>query len=99
NESIELIDMTTRERRIPLVLVDRQQILANQLEAQITPQFFVIDREGLLRYQGAFDDTSFRQRTATRGYLMEAVTALLTGQQPEVTETPSFGCTIVRFPD
>lgn len=97
NESIDLVRTSARKRHLPLVLLDMQQTLAHQLNAQITPQFFVYDVNGVLRYQGGFDDSSFRQRTAARAYLVEAVNALLAGQQPEVTEAPPFGCAIVRF--
>jgi hypothetical protein len=57
----------------------------------------VIDQAGLLRYQGAVDDVTFRQRTPTRYYLREAVEALLAGRQPQPQETPPYGCTVVRY--
>jgi len=55
-----------------------------------------VDREGILRYRGAVDDITFRQRKATRFYLEEAVEALLDNRVPELQETPAYGCTIVR---
>jgi hypothetical protein len=97
NEPVELIRAAALERQLPLVLLDEQQTLANQLEALITPHFFVYDPEGLLQYQGGFDDTSFRMRTPTKQYLVEAVNALMADRKPEVNEAPPFGCTIVRF--
>jgi hypothetical protein len=97
NEPVELIRAAALERHLPLVLLDEHQTLANQLGAITTPHFFVYDPDGMLQYQGGFDDTSFRIRTATRQYLVEAVNSLLKGQEIEVVETPSFGCTIVRF--
>jgi hypothetical protein len=57
---------------------------------------FVVDRDGILRYRGAVDDITFRQRQATRFFLREAVEALLAGRQPDVGETPAYGCAIVR---
>jgi thiol-disulfide isomerase/thioredoxin len=97
NEAMDLIQTTSRERHLQLVLLDRQQTLANFLDARTTPHFFVFDIQGLLVYQGGFDDTSFRQRTATRLYLVEAVNALLSGQDPAIKESPPYGCSIVRF--
>ena len=64
NEPIELIRTAALERQLPLVLLDEQQKLANQMGAMTTPHFFVFDSQGLLQYQGGFDDTSFRVRIA-----------------------------------
>jgi hypothetical protein len=56
----------------------------------------VLDQSGILCYQGAVDDITFRHPTATRWYVREAVGALLGGRLPPVTESPPYGCTIVR---
>jgi peroxiredoxin len=85
-----------RDRHLPTVLLDTEHSVADLYEAQTTPQVFVIDREGILRYAGAVDDVSFRQKRPTRFYLDEAVEALLDGRLPVVTETPAYGCAIVR---
>jgi hypothetical protein len=97
NEPVELIRAVARVRLLPMVLLDEEQTLANQLGAITTPHFFVYDSEGVLHFQGGFDDTNFRTQIATQQYLVEAVYALLEGRKPEVKEAPSFGCTIVRF--
>jgi hypothetical protein len=92
-----MISQVARERRLPTVLLDRAQSVADQYFAQTTPHFFVIDQHGILRYQGAFDDLTFRQREPTRHYLVEAVAALLAGRLPDLQTTPAYGCTIVRY--
>ena len=78
------------------VLIDADRAVADRYEAVTTPHAFVVDREGILRYRGAVDDVTFRQRRATRFFLEEAVEALLEQRLPEVQETPAYGCTIVR---
>ena len=95
-ESMDALAEAARTRRLPLVLVDREAIVADLFGAQITPHVFVMDREGILRYRGAVDDVTFRVRKPTRFYLDEAVEALLAGHLPAVAETPAYGCTIVR---
>ena len=50
----------------------------------------------LLRYRGAVDDVTFRNRQASRFFLEEAIEALLEGHLPTLTETPAYGCAIVR---
>jgi hypothetical protein len=79
-------------------LHDSQGLVAEH-GAQTTPHLFLIDPGGFLRYQGAFDDVTFRQRTPTQAYLYQAVEALLAGRLPDPAETPAYGCAIVRYPD
>jgi hypothetical protein len=55
-----------------------------------------VDKDGILRYCGAVDDVTFRQRKSTRFFLDEAVGSLINGHLPALTETPAYGCTIVR---
>ncbi len=90
------MEEAARARRLPLVLFDAEHLVADLYEAVTTPHTFIVDREGILRYRGAIDDVTFRQRKATRFYLEEAVEALLDGRVPELQETPAYGCTIVR---
>jgi len=96
NESAQLLEEVSKARRIPTVLIDAKHMIADLYEAVTTPQAFVMDREGILRYRGAVDDVTFRQRKATRLFLAEAMEALLNEQLPEVQETIAYGCAIVR---
>ncbi|GAB4503105.1 MAG: thioredoxin family protein [Anaerolineales bacterium] len=98
NESDAMVTEVARRRGLPVVLRDTDRSVTERYEALTTPHVFVLDQEGLLRYRGAVDDVSFRQREPTRFYLREVVEALLAGSQPEIEETPPFGCAIVRFP-
>lgn len=98
NESRDLLASTAAARRLPLLLRDRLGQVADLYGAQTTPHLFLIDRDGILRYQGAFDDVTFRQRTPTQAYLNLAVEALLAGRLPDPAETPAYGCSIVRYP-
>ena len=96
NESLSMVAEAAQARHIPQVLLDSEQVVADLYGALTTPHVFVIDREGILRYRGAVDDITFRQRQATRFFLQEAVEALLNGRLPKLAETPAYGCTIVR---
>ena len=96
NESIESIKFAAEARRLPLVLLDETCRVADQFEAQVTPQVFVVDSQGVLRYRGAVDDASFRKKVPSRFFLFEAVEALLRGDLPPLAESPPFGCAIVR---
>ncbi|MCA1899157.1 MAG: redoxin domain-containing protein [Chloroflexi bacterium] len=96
NESIEAIQFAAEARRLPVVLLDEDCRAADQFEAQVTPQVFVVDSQGVLRYRGAVDDASFRKKVPSRFFLFEAVEALLRGDLPPLAESAPFGCAIVR---
>ena len=96
NEPTQMLGEAAKTRRLPTVLIDANQTVADLYEAAATPHVFVIDREGILRYRGAVDDVRFRLPKPTRFYLEEAVEALLEGRLPALEETLAFGCAIVR---
>lgn len=96
NENAEALKKAAEARRLPMVLRDADCRVADLFGAETTPHVFVVDREGILRYRGAVDDVTFRQRTPTRFFLNEAVEALLEGRLPALTESPPYGCAIVR---
>jgi peroxiredoxin len=59
-----------------------------------TPHMFVIDKNGVLAYQGAIDDRPEPEGDPrkARNYVREAVSKLLKGEKVEVTQTKSYGC-------
>jgi peroxiredoxin len=96
SETISSVIEAINTRRLPKVLIDAEHVVADLYEAVSTPHVFVVDRDGILRYRGAVDDVTFRKRQATRFFLEEAVESLLEGHLPTLTETPAYGCAIVR---
>ena len=95
NETHQLIYTVSKERKIEPMILDTQQTLANLFQAQITPEVFVFDGGGILRYQGGFDNANFRQPEPTRNYLWEAVQSIIAGENPTPQSTKAYGCTIV----
>jgi len=96
NESQAQVAEAARQRGLEPVFLGSKSEVPDAYEAQTTPHLFVVDADGILRYRGAFDDVTFRQRAATRSYLKDAVEALSAGRSPEPAETAPYGCTIVR---
>ena len=96
NETQELIAEAACQRGLAPVLLDSGCRVADAWDAQTTPHVFVVDESGILRYQGALDDVTFRQREPKRFHVKEAVEALLAGRLPEVDSAPAYGCTVVR---
>jgi peroxiredoxin len=72
---------------------DESQAIGKAYGATNTPQFFVLDKDRKIVYMGALDD-SMDESKATKSYLKDAVTAVLAGKTPEVTETRPQGCGI-----
>jgi peroxiredoxin len=97
NEPADLVRQVAAQRGLPLVLVDAEQRAADLYGAETTPHVFVIGPEGVLRYQGAVNDMTFRKRTPEQFYAKDAVQALLEGRLPDPAQTNPYGCTIVRF--
>jgi peroxiredoxin len=76
------------------VLLDSTGVVGKAYDARTTPHVFVIDAEGVLRYQGAFDsDRSGREREPTN-YVLGAVKAIKAGETPAPATTRPWGCSV-----
>jgi peroxiredoxin len=73
---------------------DVTQDVANCFGAQKTPHVFLLDREGVLRYRGAIDDSANDASAVKVSYLHDAIDCLLTGKEIEVKDTTPVGCSI-----
>ena len=96
NEARDQITVAAEERQLR-VFLDQDHATADRYGAVTTPHFYLLDEERTIRYSGALDDTTFRQKEPTRHYLADAVQALRVGRLPEPQETNGYGCAIVRF--
>jgi len=97
DESIDVVRWEAAERSRGIVLLDSDRTVTEAYGVQLTPEFFLVDREGVLRYHGAFDDATFRQPAPTRPYLENALRALRAGANPDPAETFAYGCAVVRW--
>ena len=68
------------------VLVDYAGTVGKAYGAKTTPHMYVIDGEGVLRYQGALGDRK------DRNYVMDAVTAIKKGSTVQPASTRPYGC-------
>lgn len=85
-----------KDQRFPFpVLKDTRNVIANHLQAQHTPEVWVVDARGIARYHGAIDDNQDAAAVKTH-YLTDTLDALLADKAPPQTETPAFGCAIKR---
>jgi peroxiredoxin len=78
------------------VYKDPNNVVADRFDAQVTPESFVIDSSGIIRYHGSIDDNMNESHVHTQR-LRAALDALLAGKPVASNETKAFGCTIKRI--
>lgn len=73
---------------------DNDAAIGKAYGMRTTPHMFVIDKEGVLAYQGAVDDSPVPKGDPrkARNYVREAVQKVQAGEKVEVTETKPYGC-------
>jgi peroxiredoxin len=74
-------------------LHDESQEVARSFGAQVTPDVFVLDASGSLRYRGAPDE-DYADPAKNAGWLRGALDALLEGGSPAPAETKPVGCSV-----
>lgn len=77
------------------VYKDINNVVADRFGAQVTPEVFVINRDGVILYHGSIDDSQNPANIKTQG-LRLALDAALGGKAIEKASTKAFGCTIKR---
>jgi peroxiredoxin len=74
-------------------LHDATQEVARAYGAQTTPDVFVVDSAGTVRYRGA-PDGDYGDPSQNAAWLRGALDAVLAGSDPEPAETKPVGCSI-----
>jgi peroxiredoxin len=77
------------------VLKDAGNVVADRFDAQVTPEAYVIDAQGVLRYHGRIDDSRNSAGVTTRD-LQAALDNVLAGKPVTTRQTVAFGCSIKR---
>ena len=96
NESVAEIAKHAKLAEYPFpVYKDVRNAVADTLGAEATPEAFVLDATGVIRYRGYIDDARNEARVKVHG-LQDAIDAVLVGKRVERAVTKSFGCTIKR---
>jgi len=97
-ESPEAVAAHAREHGLTFtILKDNDNRLADALGASFTPETYLFDASGTLRYHGRIDDSKDPSGISKRD-LTEALDAMANGKPVPVAETKAFGCTIKRVP-
>lgn len=77
------------------VFKDENNVVADLFGAQATPEIYVMDSKGVVRYHGSIDDAQ-RESQVRTNRLRDALDAVMAGKEPAAPETKAFGCTIRR---
>ena len=93
-DSFEAMQKRVQEEDWPLpYLHDESQEVARDYGAKVTPDVFVIDGAGTLRYRGA-PDADYGDPSQDAAWLRAALDAVLEGRTPDPAETEPVGCSI-----
>ncbi|WNZ22611.1 thioredoxin family protein [Leptolyngbya sp. NK1-12] len=94
-DSFEQMKSFAVEQRLNFpYLRDVTQDVARSFGAECTPQAFLIDQTGVLRYSGAIDDNPQHPGAVKHSYLRDAITQLLSGNEIVTTLTTPVGCSV-----
>jgi hypothetical protein len=74
--------------------LDDNAVLAGAFGASRTPECFLFDKNGILVYHGAIDDSPGDPSSVKRHHLQAAIDEMIDGKPVTVKETRSVGCSI-----
>ena len=79
------------------VLLDPDGAVGRAYGAKTTPHMYVIDRSGVLRYEGAIDSAPSTEPSDIAGatnYVASAVDAVMAGKAVDPSVTQAYGCAV-----
>lgn len=94
-ESLDWVKSHADENYKFPVLIDKGNVFADKLGAQVTPEAYYFDAKNVLLYHGAIDNDR-SGKAITDQYLKTAFDSSLAGKPIEKTRANAFGCTIKR---
>jgi peroxiredoxin len=94
-DSFENMKAFAAEHRLNFpYLRDVTQDVAESFGAERTPEVFLIDQSGVLRYSGAIDDNPQHPDAVKADYFRSAIAQLLAGAEITASATSAIGCSV-----
>ena|SRR5713226_9308836 len=90
----QMVKRATEKQFVFPYLQDESQVVAHAYGAERTPEFFIFDAAGKLRYHGSPDDNYEEEQAVRHSYAREALDAILADKEVAIPETTVLGCTI-----
>jgi len=94
-ETLEKVKTHAAENYKFPVLIDKGNVLADKLGANVTPETFYFNRKNVLIYHGAIDN-SRNGENITDNFLRDALDTSASGKAVAKTSAIAFGCSIKR---
>jgi peroxiredoxin len=94
-ESLEWVKSHATENYDFPMLIDKGNVIADKLGANVTPEIYFFDENSKLLYKGAIDNDRSGENV-TNNYLQDAVNAKVAGKAIAKTSANAFGCSIKR---
>jgi len=87
-------EMAAEKMDVTAWIDDSSGAVGHLYDMKTTPDMYVINKEGILVYQGAIDNQPdpFHDPTKAQNYVSEAIAAVLADKPVAVTETKPYGC-------
>jgi len=79
-----------------LILKDEKNIIANKLNATVTPEAYILNSNFEILYHGRIDDSQNEVKVEVKD-LANALTQILNGEKVSNQRTKSFGCSIKKI--
>jgi peroxiredoxin len=95
SESPEWVKSHAAEKYQFPVLIDKGNVIADKLGANVTPETFYLNEKNVLIYHGAIDNSSSGDEIS-KNYLRDAVEATLSGKPVKKDRAKAIGCSIKR---
>ncbi len=97
NETADMINAHAAKNGFKFpILIDKNNVIADQLDAKVTPEAFLLSNGLTLLYHGHIDDSQREVQVKKTG-LRDALNELLAGKQVTDKLTKPFGCSIKRI--
>ena len=95
-ESVERMKEHAEENGLTFtILKDKNNVVADDLDASVTPEVYVINNNFELLYHGRIDNSKNEKDVETQD-LKNALDEILSGKEVTTNATKAFGCTIKR---
>ena len=89
-------EMAAEHMDVTAWIDDSSGTIGHLYDMQTTPDMYVINKDGILVYQGAIDNEPdpFHNPFSANNYVRDAVNDLLAGKTIQVSETKPYGCSV-----
>jgi len=94
-DSFEAMQVRAKEKGFNFdYLVDEKQVVYPAYGATKTPHVYLLDKEFVVQYIGAIDDSARDESAVEVKYLENAIEAIKAGKRPDPNYTKAIGCSI-----